>query len=194
MKNRFLSLAFGFLLSALLTAQAQTPSTATTAKPAAKQNETAPSAKIDPAKEADIRRLLEVTGVKTIVAQTVAGMTDNIRPVLRQSFPPGDYRDKLIDLFLERFQAKVGVEELMSLSIPIYDKYFSQEEIRSMIRFYETPLGQKTIQVLPQLMEEMRKKGEELGSKLGEQAMTEVLAEHPDLAEAIEKAGKSKQP
>jgi len=43
-------------------------------------------------------------------------------------------------------------------------------------------------------MEEMRKKGEALGSQMGKDSMTEVLAEHPDLAEALENAGESKQP
>jgi len=193
-KNRFMNLIVGLLLSGLLTAHAQNQVKDSSAQPAAKQTEAAPLPKIDPAKEADIRRLLDVTGVKAAVAQTMNSMAENIKPVFRRSFPPGEYREKLIDLFFEKFKTKVNVDEIVDLSVPIYDKYFTQEEIRNMIKFYETPLGQKTIRVLPQLMEEMRKKGEVLGAQMGKDSMTEVLAEHPDLAEALENAGKAKQP
>jgi len=136
-----MNLIVGLLLSGLLTAHAQNQVKDSSAQPAAKQTEAAPSPKIDPAKEADIRRLPEVTGVKAAVAQTMTGMAENIKPVLRQSFPPGEYREKLIDLFFERFKTKVNLDEILDLSVPIYDKYFTQEEIRNMIKFYETPLG-----------------------------------------------------
>ena len=35
--------------------------------------------------------------------------------------------------------------------IPIYAKYFSEDDILQLIAFYETPLGQKMIEVMPQL-------------------------------------------
>src|SRR5262244_3200997 len=53
--------------------------------------------KIDPAKEADIRRLLDIGGTRAIAMQTLDEMTTSIKPLLTNSLPPGEYRQKLID-------------------------------------------------------------------------------------------------
>ena len=152
-----------------------------------------PQTKIDPAKEADIRRLLELTGASKIVKETMESMTTSIRPVLANSLPPGEYREKLIDLFFAKFQAKADITQLLELAIPAYDRYFSHEEIKGLIKFYETPLGQKSLSAMPQLMNEMRDAGRKWGEKLGRDSMQEVLAEHPEMEAALEAAGKAAQ-
>jgi hypothetical protein len=163
------------------TAQSATTHTATT------------QTKIDPAKEADIRRLLEVSGAKKLVTQTMASMTTSVRPVLSNSLPPGEYREKLIDLFFAKFQSKADSAQLLDLAVPLYDKYFSQDEIKGLIRFYETPLGQKSLSVVPQLMGEMSEIGRKWGEQAGRDSMQEVLTEHPEMQQALEAAGKAAQ-
>jgi len=147
--------------------------------------------KIDPSKEADIRRLLDIMGVKRLAAQMMDGMQTNIKPLMTNSFPPGEYREKLIDLFFAKFKLKADTQYLLDMAVPFYDKYFSREEIRSLIQFYETPLGKKTISVLPQLSLEMQEQGRKWGEELGRQSMREVFAEHPELLEAMTAAQKA---
>jgi hypothetical protein len=160
------------------------------------QQQAAPAgqSKIDSAKEADIRRLLDLTGVKSLVVQTMDGMQQSIKPMLANSLPPGEYRAKLIDLFFEKFRSKAGTQHLLDMVVPTYDKYFSHEEIKGLLKFYETPLGQKAISVLPQMMGEMQEEGRKWGENLGRESMIEVLAEHPDLRQALEAAQKGAQP
>lgn len=124
----------------------------------------------------------------------MSGMTSNMRPILESSLPPGEYRAQLIELFLERFQSKLSLDELVELAIPVYDKYFSLEEIDGLTRFYQTPLGKKAISVLPQVLLETQSAGSKLGEQIGRQAMMEVLAEHPDLQKALEDASTAKNP
>lgn len=143
---------------------------------------------IDPAKEADIRQLLEVAGSKAVMTQEMDSLETTLRPVLMNSLPPGEYRAKLIQLFFEKFRAKADLETLIKLVIPVYDKYLSDEEIKGMIQFYSTPLGKKMIQVLPKLMAESTEAGRQWGQNLGRQTMIEVLDEHPDLKQAMQDA------
>jgi len=128
--------------------------------------------------------------------QIMGGMEKNIRPVMTNSLPPGDYREKLIDLFFEKFQdhSKAEMPQLLDTAVPLYDKYFSREDIKGLIQFYETPLGQKALSVLPQLSIELQGEGMKLGEKLGRQSMMEVLSEHPELQKALEEAQKGAQP
>jgi hypothetical protein len=198
-----------FVLSVLLfasSAQARRQSQNPSRKPQTPPPQSAPAtgsgspsagpSKIDPAKEADIHRLLDIAGTKAVMMQIMGGMEKNIRPVMTNSLPPGDYREKLIDLFFEKFQdhSKAEMPQLLDTAVPLYDKYFSREDIKGLIQFYETPLGQKALSVLPQLSIELQGEGMKLGEKLGRQSMMEVLSEHPELQKALEEAQKGAQP
>lgn len=182
-----------------VSAQAQAPAAALRTP----QNQTAASsapaggverAKIDPAKEADIRRLLDVMGAKAVAKQIMDGMEKNLKPMMVNSLPPGDYRDRLVELFFEKFQSRADMQQMLDMAIPGYDKYFSDDEIKGLIAFYQTPLGQKAMQVLPGLSAELQSQGSKWGQELGRQCMSEVLSEHPDLAQALAAAGKASHP
>jgi hypothetical protein len=166
------------------------------AAPVASSANTQPAAptKVDPAKEADIRRLLVAAGAKDLAIQTMSRMTTNIRPLMIQSLPPGDYRETLITLFFEKFQSKVNAQQFVDLMIPIYDKYLTDEDIKGLIQFYGTPLGQKTLKVLPELAADSQLAGQKWGEQMGRESMLEVLAEHPELKEALQTAARPATP
>jgi uncharacterized protein len=163
--------------------------------PAVAQNEGKPADgavqnTIEPAKEADIRRLLEITGAKNLAKQMMGDMGNNIKPLVMNSLPPGTYREKLVDLFFEKFQSKANGGVLVDMAVPLYDKYLTHEEVKGLLQFYSTPLGQKAISVLPKLSGEMQQQGRAWGEKLGRDSMMEVLDEHPDLRAQLEQAAK----
>jgi uncharacterized protein len=150
-----------------------------------------PVPKIDPAKEAHIRQLMDITGAQNTAAEMMASMEKNLRPTLNQALPPGAYRDNLIDLFFAKFNKKADSHQLLDLIVPIYDKYFSDEDIAGLIKFYQTPLGQKSSHLLPNVMNESMSVGRKWGERLGRESMVEVLAEHPEIKKELEDA---KQP
>ena len=150
--------------------------------------------KVDPVKEADIRQLLQVTNAAGIAAQSMDQMEKLIRPTVTRSLPSGDYRDKLVDLFFEKFRSKRSPDQLVDLIVPIYDKYYSDDEIKGLIQLYQTPLGKKMLTVLPNVMAESQTAGAAWGRDLGRQCLLEVLAEHPELAKALEDAKNNPQP
>ena len=159
----------------------------------AQANSGSSQAKIDPAKEADIRRLLELTGAKALAVQTMTSMENGIKPLMSNSLPPGDYRDQLIDLFFAKFRSKADAQHLVDIAVPIYDKYLTAEEVRGLIKFYETPLGQKATGVMPKMVSEIQGESREWGEKLGRESMEEVMSEHPELEKALEAAQKVAQ-
>jgi hypothetical protein len=93
-----------------------------------------------------------------------------------------------VDLFFEKFHAKLDLQKLLDLAVPMYDKYFSDEEVKGLVLFYQTPLGQKALKAMPQLSGELMEAGSKMGEELGRQSMVEVLTEHPDLEKAMEEA------
>jgi hypothetical protein len=190
-----------FLLLYVASAQTPTSSQQTVPEHPSEHQQTAPAtsssppqSKIDPAKEADIRQFMEVAGVEALMTQMMETMADRIKPLMATALPPGDYRDKLIELFFLKFKSKADAKQLLNSIVPLYDKYLSDKEIKELIEFYQTPLGQKTVQVMPKLMSESEQVGRKWGEELGRQSMVEVLSEHPELGKALEDAKKPSQP
>jgi hypothetical protein len=142
---------------------------------------------IDPVKEADIRRLMDVVGTRSLMSEIMGNMEKNLRPTLTASLPPGDYRAKLIDLFLEKFgpRSQALIPKLIDVAVITYDKYLTDEDVKGLIAFYQTPIGQKMNSVLPKIVLEMQTQGQKLGEQAGRDTMMEVLSEHPEIVKAM---------
>jgi uncharacterized protein len=191
------TLAWFVLLGSLCAqtqSQAQQPREQTVQQQSASAAPAFRQPKIDPGKEADIRRLLDLTGAGALATQAMDGMEKNIKPLLTSSFPPGEYREKLIDLFVAKFHSKRDPQQLLNLAIPLYDKYYSPEDLKELIQFYATPVGQKTLTVLPKLAHELQDEGRKWGEGIGRESMLEVFSEHPELKKALEDAQRNAQP
>jgi hypothetical protein len=64
-----------------------------------------------------------------------------------------------LDRYLTRFKAELfkemGFPELVDrIYYPVYEKHFSITEFKSIIAFYESPVGKKFVQLAPNLMQE----------------------------------------
>ncbi|SEW52169.1 DUF2059 domain-containing protein [Chitinophaga arvensicola] len=115
-------------------------------------------------KDQKIKELMEVTGSGKLGAQ----ISHQLMSSFQTQFPevPAE--------FWEKAKAQVKPEEIINLSIPIYAKYYTEEEIVELLKFYKTPIGQKVIQVTPQLMTESMEAGRSWGKKLAENIIQEL--------------------
>jgi hypothetical protein len=191
--KRLATLVTVFLLTALCSAQDSSSGADQSQSVAAAAKASRAQVDIKKAKEADIRRLLDLTHAGALATQTMNSMEGNIRPLMTNSFPPGEYREKLIDLFFVKFHSKFDQQAILDLAVPVYDKYYSDDEVKELIHLYETPLGQKMLATMPKLMAELQAAGEKQGQELGRQSMLEVLAEHPEMERALQNAQKTAQ-
>jgi len=113
-------------------------------------------------KEQDIRKLLVLTGSDKLAEQIM----DQMMTTLDE-----DGSDKG---FWESFRAEIDSEELVRMTIPIYDKHLTHEEIKGLIAFYQTPLGAKLIEKLPAIAQDSMVVGMEWGTKIAEKAMAKM--------------------
>jgi hypothetical protein len=116
------------------------------------------------AKRVEIRKLIELTGAANVSADALRQI---IAP-LRAGFP------QVPSEFWDSFVKEVRSDELIDLVVPIYDKYYTLEEIRDLTRFYQSPVGQKTIKVLPKLSAEAIDAGQEWGRIVADRAMRKL--------------------
>jgi hypothetical protein len=117
----------------------------------------------------NIRQLMDLTGSSNIANQFAASASQNIFRSLKASRPEIPDRAieimnrELLALFQEKMDAPGG---LMEKLLPIYDKYFTDDEIKQIIAFYQTPVGKKTIAVLPKIVSESMMAGQQWGQSL----------------------------
>src|SRR6516162_6665647 len=119
------------LAQAQITVSTQTPADQTKADTAIVDS-LVPQANVEPAKAADIHKLLELTGGMVLAKQMMERSLTNLRTLMTSALPPGDYREQLVTLLMAKFQSKITSQTLENLALPVYDKYFSREEIRGL--------------------------------------------------------------
>lgn len=112
-------------------------------------------------KQQAIRELLEVTGSAKLGMQVV----NNMVSAYQKSYSKAD------SSFWDEFLKEIKPDEFVTLTIPIYDKYFSEEEIRQLIAFYKTPTGQKIISTMPSVMKEAMAAGQTWGKEISDKIL-----------------------
>jgi hypothetical protein len=118
-------------------------------------------------------------------------MEDSMRPLMLRALPPGEYRERLVQLFFEKVHTKMGAEHILDMAVPIYAQYFSDDEIKQLIELYKTPIAQKLVTLMPEMEARLVPAAQSWGREMGRQAMIEVLQEHPDLAEELKAAAQA---
>lgn len=130
------------------------------------------------AKVANIKKLIEVTGSTNIAKQFAGAVSQQMFKMLKISRPDIPDRalvvmnNELMSFFSEKMYVQNG---LVDRVIPIYSKYFTDTEIKQLLEFYKTPLGQKTISVMPQVVSESLIAGQQWGQSLGPEMQKRIL-------------------
>lgn len=84
-----------------------------------------------------ITRLIEANGARESMIQSFAQIIDSI---------PADAKAK--------YQAMFKVDEIISRLLPVYARHYTTQELKEIIMFYKSPVGQKHIQTTPEVMKE----------------------------------------
>ena len=81
----------------------------------------------------------------------VSGTRESMDAMFTQiiSEAPPEQADKLKEVF--------NLDDIIAQFIPVYDKYFTDEDLTQLIEFYKSPVGKKLIKVTPLLMEDSMK-------------------------------------
>lgn len=146
-----------------------TPAVASAKKPEAAPAPAAATADaaIDPAFEADIQRLLALSGAVMNGQQVV----DQMMVSMRQLAP------ELPEAFWAEAKTELRAEEFVGLIVPIWAKYYTHDEVKALIAFYESPVGRKMVSVQPAVLTEAMEAGRRWGEAVGVRIMLKVQAQ-----------------
>ena len=127
----------------------------------------------------DIKELLVATGSENM-GKEIAGQ---IVAAYKQQYPD------LTEAEWEGYIKKMKTEELNEKMIPVYDKYFSNEEVKDIVKFYNSQIGKKMIKTMPMMMQEQMMISQEWGDGKAEEMTKSITLE----LEARSKQGKKEE-
>ena len=84
-----------------------------------------------------ILKFIDIFGTKRTMEQNLEAMFEDMGPNDPQT---------------KKFKENVKVQEIIDQLIPLYDKYFSEEDLNAFITFYSSAAGQKLLTTIPLLM------------------------------------------
>jgi len=136
--------------------------------------------KVDPAKEAAIRHLMEITETSKLGDNINAFLTDRIRTIMSRNMTP-DKLPKFMDSFSQKFSAASPSSAVTDAMVPIYARAFSMEDIQEMTKFYESPVGQKMVKQLPQVTQESQNTGVQIEQNAAMSVLDGMQDDYPEL-------------
>src|ERR1700691_6473257 len=185
-----MKLGIALIAAALLTASpllAQTPPGAAQQKPAPTQpghpaaaTPVVPSEKLDPAKDAAIRHLLEITGVSKEGEDIAAGWTDRVHTGMGRVVP-ADQLPKFMETFTAKFSASAPPSAITDAMVAIYARHFSIEDIQGVTKFYESPLGPLMVKEMPDVSREAQTAGLQMDQKVVIEVLRGMSDEYPQI-------------
>lgn len=154
-------------------------------KAAAKPAQRATSS-IDPQKQARIRELMDITGAKDLGQQLIEAGMDQFRSSVQDAQPDNPRAKQFVDAFVAGFQKRFDYNSLNEQIIPIYDKYLTTEDLKGLLDYYHSPLGQRMLKTLPAVTRESQATGYALGRKAAQDTMEDLKADFPEFTGANE--------
>jgi uncharacterized protein len=105
-------------------------------------------------KRADIEQVIELTGVLATGQRMSQGMAAQMAKDMKSRRP--DVPQELVDALVEEVNAVVAesLPALKEFTVSRYDKHFTHDEIKELLRFYSTDIGKKVIRTAPALAQE----------------------------------------
>ena len=154
---------------------------------AARQNAVAASGKagpapIDPAKEADIRSLMELLGARDVVQDAVAKGTEQFRENLTASVPDNDRGQQFVNAFIADYQKKFNADEVTAQLVAIYDQHFTEDDIKSLLQFYGSPLGQKYATEMPKISAETQAGNRAASTRVAKEVLRDLRQQYPGIS------------
>src|SRR6266852_4687793 len=126
---------------------------------------------IDPVKEADIRSLMELVGARDLVQDGASSAVEQSREKLVATVPNNDKGQAFVSTFAASYQKKFDLDQVTDQLVGIYDKHFTEDEIKGLLQFYGSPLGQKMAAEMPKIGRETQAAIRAVGAKAAKESL-----------------------
>ena len=148
-----------------------------------RQNPSSAAPTIDPGKESDIRALLELVGARDTVQDSVTRAAEQYRELLLETVPNNQQGQAFVNAVITSYEKKFDADAVTEQLVSVYDKHYTDDEIKGLLQFYGSPLGQKVAAESPKIGRELQEAIRITSGKAAKEALQEVKEENPGVGQ-----------
>lgn len=123
----------------------------------------------------EINKLFDLMGIdiNTMASTGLENMIENMVNNIKEKFPD----THIPESFWDKYRKNPDTESLRKLLAAIYERHYTQEEIAGLIKFYESPLGRKSVQANAQITQESQANAIAYYESLVQEVVKELIEE-----------------
>jgi hypothetical protein len=106
------------------------------------------------------------------------------REKLLATVPNNDKGQAFVNAFAVSYQKKFDVDQVTDQLVAVYDKHFTEDEIKALLQFYGSPLGQKVAAEMPKISRETQAATRAASGKAAKDALAEVKQQNPEVGQS----------
>jgi hypothetical protein len=125
---------------------------------------------------ASARELVDIKGVKNLVAPVVVGVVQQTTNTILQTNPGlSKDLDEVSAQLSTEYQPRVA--EMTNEIVKLYAQRFTDQELKEAVAFYKSPAGKKILTEEPKILDETYARIQQWANRLQDEVMTRVRAE-----------------
>jgi len=153
------------------------------AAPQSVANKPASSSSVDPTKEADIRSLLELVGARDQVQDSVRQIAEQYREKLLATVPNNEKGQAFVNTTINEYEKRYDVDHVTDQLVSLYDKHYTDDEIKGLLQFYGSPVGQKVAAESPKIFREIQETTRAEATKAVHDALQQAKLQNPGIGQ-----------
>jgi len=140
---------------------------------------------IDPAKAPDIRALLELVGAHDLVEDSMTRSAEQYREKLLETVVHNPQGQAFVNTAVTNYEKKFDVDAVTEKLVSVYDKHYTDDEIKGLLQFYGSPLGQKVAAESPKIARELQETIRTTSGKAAKDALQEAKQDNPGAGQNV---------
>ena len=138
---------------------------------------------IDPAKDADIRALIELVGARDQIQDSITTSAEQYREKLLATVPNNDKGQAFVNSVISEYEKNYDLDAVVRQLVVIYDKHYTDDEIKGLLQFYGTPFGQKVAAEQSKIAREVQEATRSTSIKTVREALQHAKQENPGIGQ-----------
>jgi hypothetical protein len=125
-----------------------------------------------------------LVGAHDLVQDGENNAIEQSREKLLATIPNNDKGQAFVNAFAASYQKKFDVDQVTEQLVAIYDKHFTDDEIKGLLQFYGSPLGQKVATEMPKIGRETQAAVRGASAKAAKESLAEVKQQNPEFGQS----------
>jgi len=122
------------------------------------------------------KQIVELKDIKDLYAPLVRGVVEKTRDAFMQTnFMWSKDLNEVTAIEQKQYAPRVG--ELVDATARIYASHFTEQELKQLLAYYQSPLGQKALAEEPRIIEQSMADAGAWGDNLSQEVMASMRAE-----------------